>query len=83
MALSAGVITNTAEVIQSSVPDPDSIPGNGTPVEDDFTSAFIVAQVAPSADLQLTKIAVPETVGVTQLYPFLLRVENKGPDNRN
>src|SRR6185436_15181845 len=31
----AGTLTNVAEVRTSSVPDPDSTPGNGVPGEDD------------------------------------------------
>lgn len=37
--------TNVAEIIQSSAPDPDSVPGNNDPAEDDQAAVFF--QVRP------------------------------------
>ena len=40
-------ITNTAEVIDSELSDPDSTPGNNVETEDDQDSATVIPQVKP------------------------------------
>jgi uncharacterized repeat protein (TIGR01451 family) len=43
----AGVLTNTAEVVDAGVPDPDSTPGNAAAGEDDRAAASVTATVPP------------------------------------
>ena len=69
--------TNIAEVMTSSLPDPDSTPGNGNPAEDDYASA--AAAPIPAADLSITK-----TDGVTTVIPgntvtYTIVATNAGP----
>ncbi|HEV2799849.1 MAG TPA: hypothetical protein VGW12_05095 [Pyrinomonadaceae bacterium] len=48
----SGTITNTAEVIASSVPDPDSTPNNNNATEDDQSSAQLGVPLPPDVRLQ-------------------------------
>lgn len=67
---------NRAEVTASNLPDPDSTPGNGDPLEDDFASVEVPGNVI---DLELAK----SVVGLTKLPNgalFALDLLNKGPD---
>jgi uncharacterized repeat protein (TIGR01451 family) len=70
-------VTNVAEVTNSSVPDPDSTPGNGVPGEDDISSATLPVQIA---DLELTKRASAPRVNVGANVTFTIEVTNRGPD---
>ncbi|MGB5047727.1 MAG: hypothetical protein WBO46_02220, partial [Caldilineaceae bacterium] len=74
----SGIQSNQAEILASSLPDPDSTPGNGVGNgEDDQTSVTIT--IPPAADLQIFKTASGgASVGSTVL--FNLRVINNGPD---
>ena len=81
LALDPGTMGATAEVVQSLVSDPDSTPSNGDPTEDDTATVFVSVLLPAQADLQLTKTALPDTVGVEQSLPFYIRVENLGPDD--
>src|SRR5690606_33178018 len=51
-ATAAGSLSNTAEVLTSDQPDPDSTPGNSVEDEDDQATLVVVAQ---QADLSLTQ----------------------------
>ncbi|MDX9733828.1 MAG: hypothetical protein RBU36_06860, partial [Thermoanaerobaculia bacterium] len=69
--------TNVAEIATSSLPDPDSTPGNGNAAEDDYASA--PATPVPAADLSITK-----TDGVTSVVPgnnvtYTIVATNAGP----
>ncbi len=70
-------VTNVAEVTNSSLPDPDSTPGNGVPGEDDFSTASLPVQIA---DLELTKRASAPRVNVGANVTFTIEVTNRGPD---
>jgi uncharacterized repeat protein (TIGR01451 family) len=75
-------VTNTAEVTFSSLPDPDSTPGDGT--GDDYASASITPV---AADLALSKKVIafsgeangPGAGDDTVTATFLLTVTNHGP----
>ncbi|MGY4644485.1 right-handed parallel beta-helix repeat-containing protein [Cellulomonas sp. URHB0016] len=53
--------TSTAEIISAGQPDPDSKPGNGSPVEDDLATIRLTDTLPPS-DLYLTSTLEPSTV---------------------
>ncbi|CAM3446471.1 PKD domain-containing protein [Flavobacterium chungbukense] len=76
----SGNYTNAAEVITSSLPDPDSTPNNGVITEDDYAAAT-TAPTAPMADLSLTKAIVGGNLnpifGAT--VTFEITVKNDGP----
>jgi len=86
---------NQAEVERSGTPDPDSVPGNRDPAEDDFAFVFLPVKV-DKADLALTKeVGVIDGGKFVPLVPqagqkptslvgkpvvFRLSVSNLGPD---
>jgi large repetitive protein len=74
----AGNLVNTAEVSASSLFDPNSIPNNNVPGENDQDSVTITPQVA---DLSLTKTVDNATPNVGQTINFTLTVSNAGPDD--
>ncbi|MHA3789177.1 PKD domain-containing protein [Flavobacterium hauense] len=76
--LSSGNYLNIAEITTSSLPDPDSTPGNANPTEDDYASA-ITTPVAIAADLSLTKIVNNPTPLVGTGVTFELIITNNGP----
>jgi uncharacterized repeat protein (TIGR01451 family) len=76
----AGPGSNTAEVIASDQPDPDSTPNNHNPAEDDQATVAFTRRL-PSADLSLTKSAAPATVQIGSNVVFTLVVSNAGPDS--
>ncbi|NPA31843.1 MAG: DUF11 domain-containing protein, partial [Chloroflexi bacterium] len=57
----SGDYTNIAEVTAADQADPDSMPGNGDPNEDDYAAVGITYQ--PEADLELGKSVDPTTAG--------------------
>ena len=73
-----GQVTNTAEVTASSLPDPNSTPGNGVVGEDDLASATINGRGL--ADLVLRKDAAPTIVAIGGTATYTLRLTNRGPD---
>ncbi len=75
----AGPYTNTAEIVASSQPDPDSTPGNGVAGEDDQDSAT-TTPIAPSADLSLVKTVDRASANVGETVTFTIRLTNDGPD---
>lgn len=70
-------LINTVQVTGSDQVDPDSIPGNDNPDEDDQRSVRLPAQVA---DLSLTKTVNPETPTLGDNFTYTLTVNNAGPD---
>ncbi|HSX42379.1 MAG TPA: VWA domain-containing protein [Candidatus Saccharimonadales bacterium] len=59
-AVATTKITNTAEIMSSSVADPDSTPGNGVTTEDDYaTTALTVAAAATTVTPPDTTVATP------------------------
>jgi uncharacterized repeat protein (TIGR01451 family) len=70
-------IVNTAEIIASDLPDPDSTPGNHVATEDDQDSAQI--QVDALIDLDLQKTLVDPVTHVGQTATYRLTVGNAGP----
>jgi len=72
-AETAGVWTNTAEIVGSSVPDPN--PAN------DRSSAMVTVTPAASADLSITKTANPSQVEPGGGVMFTLVLSNAGPDH--
>ena len=75
--LTPGTNINTAQVAAADQPDPDSVPGNGNPREDDQASA----SVRPlAADLSLTKdVNNPSATQGDELI-YTISVTNGGPD---
>ena len=69
--------TNVAEVMTSSLPDPDSTPGNGNPAEDDYASAAAVP--VPAADLSITKTDGVATAVPGGVLTYTLVASNAGP----
>ena len=67
---------NTAEVIASDQHDPNSVPDNNNPAEDDQDSVTVTPQVA---DLSLTKTADPVRPVANQNVTFTITVSNAGP----
>jgi len=74
----AGTWTNVAEVTAVDQADPDSIPNNANPEEDDRAT---VAVVAEAIDLSLTKTVNVPSVIVGQQVTFTVNVTNGGPSN--
>jgi len=70
-------VVNTAEVIAADQPDPNSIPGNNDPAEDDQASATITV---PSANLSLTHTADNPAPNVGDTIRLTVMVNNAGPD---
>ncbi|PKB18980.1 gliding motility-associated C-terminal domain-containing protein [Flavobacterium sp. 5] len=77
-----GVYTNVAEIIASSLPDPDSTPNNGNTLEDDYASV-VVTPIIPQADLSLTKTIVGgnATPLVGSSISFEIIATNNGPQD--
>ena len=74
----AGTFTNIAQVNVSEQYDPDSVPDNDDPAEDDQDDAVINT---PQADLELSKAVDNSTPNVTEDVVFTIVVTNRGPDN--
>ncbi|KAF2338486.1 PKD domain-containing protein [Flavobacterium tistrianum] len=77
-----GNYLNVAQVITSDLPDPDSVPNNNIPTEDDQDDAEIIF-VGPSADLSLVKNVVAGNTSpvVGSQISFELKITNDGPNN--
>ncbi|WP_348799710.1 PKD domain-containing protein [Flavobacterium adhaerens] len=75
-----GDYTNIAEIIASSLPDPNSTPNNGDISEDDYAEV-IVTPVVPTADLSLTKTVNNAMPLVGSVVLFELTATNNGPEN--
>ena len=73
-----GPITNTCEVTASSLPDPDSTPGNGAAGEDDQASAVLNSRGV--ADLSLAKRLTANGGRVGTQAVYAITVHNAGPD---
>jgi uncharacterized repeat protein (TIGR01451 family) len=75
--LNAVAIENVAQVNSSSLPDPDSTPGNNNPNEDDQSRTSLPIL---SADVSLTKVVNTPVVNVGDNAIFTIVVRNDGPD---
>ncbi|MBL0737573.1 DUF11 domain-containing protein [Flavobacterium sp. GN10] len=77
-----GNYLNVAQVITSDLPDPDSVPNNNVPTEDDQDDAEITF-IGPSADLSLVKNVVAGNTSpvVGSQVSFELKITNDGPNN--
>ncbi|MET3027961.1 gliding motility-associated C-terminal domain-containing protein [Flavobacterium sp. UW10123] len=77
-----GNYLNVAQVITSDLPDPDSVPNNNIPTEDDQDDAEITF-IGPSADLSLVKNVVAGNTSpvVGSQVSFELKITNDGPNN--
>ncbi len=75
-AAAAGSLSNTAEVLTSDQPDPDSTPGNNVEDEDDQATLVIIAQ---QADLSLTKTVDDASPNRGQVVAFTITLANAGP----
>jgi large repetitive protein len=73
----AGVTTNAAEVIASDQFDPNSIPNNNVPTEDDQATASIQPE---TADLSLSMTADVTRPNVGDDVSFILTLRNAGPN---
>ena len=82
----AGLISNSAEIGSSNVPDPDSAPANGSGSEDDQAAVDINvlnvqgAVATGSADLTITKSASQQVATVGDTVSYAIVVTNHGPD---
>ena len=63
----SGSFTDFAEVVASSVLDPDSVPGNGSSTEDDL--AFVVFKVDAPAPPPQADLALEKEVGIEVTLP--------------
>jgi len=72
-----GTFLNIAQVSVADQLDPDSIPGNDDPAEDDKDTAFVTTQ---EADLSLTKGVDDDSPHVGDDVTFTLALANEGPD---
>ncbi|MEM9366376.1 MAG: DUF11 domain-containing protein [Planctomycetota bacterium] len=70
-------VTNVAEVIAADQRDSDSIPDNGSTIEDDRSAVTIDP---PSIDLQLAKSVTPLRPATDDEIAFQLVLQNTGPD---
>jgi uncharacterized repeat protein (TIGR01451 family) len=77
----AGTLTNTAEVCNSSQPDPDSTPCNNNPNEDDQDSETVSPTVDQYADLSLTKGVNNAKPKVGEQIVYSIYVANNGPSS--
>ncbi len=75
-----GNYVNIAEVTASSLPDPNSTPGNGIPTENDYGTAT-TAPLGQSADLSLTKTVNNATPLIGSSVTFEIVITNQGPQN--
>jgi large repetitive protein len=73
----AGVKENAAEVIASDQFDPNSIPNNNVPSEDDQATAMVQPE---TADLSLTMTADATRPNVGDDVTFILTLRNAGPN---
>ncbi|WP_223710991.1 PKD domain-containing protein [Flavobacterium potami] len=76
----SGDYVNIGEVTASDLPDPNSIPNNGVPTENDYATAVTIP-IMQSADLSLTKTVNNPTPLVGSLVTFEIVVTNNGPQN--
>ncbi|MDT0539394.1 PKD domain-containing protein [Croceitalea sp. P059] len=74
----SGNYDNTAEIIASDQPDPDSTVNNAIDSEDDQSTTSVTLQ---SADLSLLKSVSPITASVGETVTFTLAISNGGTDN--
>jgi uncharacterized repeat protein (TIGR01451 family) len=77
LVTSSGAIKNTAEIISSGTPDPDSTPGNGSITEDDLSS---ITFGAPVSDLSITKTNGTTSSVAGSVVSYTITVRNAGPD---
>lgn len=75
-ATAAGSLSNTAEIVTSDLPDPDSTPDNGVEDEDDQVTLVVVAQ---QADLSLTQSVNDASPNPGQVVTFTVTLANAGP----
>ena len=73
----SGEYANIAQVMTSDQYDPDSIPGNSSPFEDDHDIATITPQIA---DLSLSKEVNNATPFAGEVVTFTVTVTNSGPE---
>jgi len=73
-----GAISNEAEIWDADQVDPDSTPGNGNPLEDDYDKVTINPKIA---DLNITKTVTNATPNKGEKILFTITVSNAGPDN--
>lgn len=73
----AGSIDNVAQIIEATLPDPDSTPGNSVASEDDQDDASIQSQ---AIDLSLQKEVDNPTPRVGETFRYTVSVTNSGPD---
>jgi len=80
----AKIISDFAQVWTSSLPDPNSTPGNNTtgiPTENDETIVSFGATSAASADLKLTMVSDKSTVSNGAIVAYTLTLTNVGPSS--
>jgi len=75
-----GNYVNIAEVTASSLPDPNSTPGNGVPTENDYGTAT-TSPLGQTADLSLTKTVSNATPLIGTPVTFEIIITNQGPQN--
>ena len=73
----AGAKTNAAEVVASDVFDPNSVPANNNPKENDYASAAVTPKIA---NLSLTNKVDNQSPNVNDNVTFTVTVSNAGPD---
>lgn len=81
-----GLLTNVAEIIHSSLPDPNSTPGNGDPTEDDYALVVvnaatdtIVPPASGMADFAATHVEfIPAEPGPGEVFTAKITVVNQG-----
>lgn len=69
-------VSNSAEVIASNQFDPDSVPADNDPDQDDYAEVTLTPQLV---DLALTKIVDEERPNVGDVIAYSLELSNAGP----
>lgn len=72
---SSAILINAAEIIAADQFDPDSVPGNGVPAEDDIANVMVTPQVV---DIDVSATADPQEVIAGDTFELTVTVGN-GP----
>jgi len=75
----ANSIENTAQIVSVNETDPDSVPGNNNPAEDDQSAATIAVNPIPMANLSILKSVSSSQALSLQPFYYTIEITNSGP----